>query len=264
MDGGIVKAFLISIMLHLVLLCVLYTLIPHRQNADMRTAVSVELLKEKIKRVPRKVLRKKVVSPIPPESKPTPSRTIPRIERPKIVEENALWSIDVPEDLDQYSEESLTISLPLRSVGFEWNPLKRRPVERPIQRHIEFEYEVKEETFISLPLTDSIPSIEALPLPLPRESLDAFLKEVRRRIEENKFYPPEARETGLEGTVLILFEILENGEVGEIKVISSSGHPTLDMAGVQAIRRASPFPKLSSYTYRKRLQIKVPITFKIE
>lgn len=266
MNGGIIKPLLISITLHIALLCVLYALIPRGQETDICAAVSIELLKERIKPVPRRVLRRRVVKPIPPpESRPALSKAIPRIERPEIVEENAAWSIEVPEELDQYAEASLTPTLPLGNPGFEWNPLKRRPIERPIQRHVEIEYEVKgEETFISLPLTDSIPSIEALPLPLPKESLEAFLREVRRRIEKNKFYPREAREAGFEGTVLIAFEVLESGEVAEIRVVKSSGYTILDRAGVETIMRASPFPRLDRYTWRKRLRIEVPITFRMK
>jgi TonB family protein len=49
-------------------------------------------------------------------------------------------------------------------------------------------------------------------------------------------YPPAARRAGHEGTVTVLVEVLPNGSVGDAKVVTSSGSPLLDEAGLKSVR----------------------------
>jgi protein TonB len=50
-------------------------------------------------------------------------------------------------------------------------------------------------------------------------------------------YPESARRQGITGTTLLLFEVLENGRVGDVQVERSAGHPDLDLAAVEAIKK---------------------------
>jgi periplasmic protein TonB len=50
-------------------------------------------------------------------------------------------------------------------------------------------------------------------------------------------YPDSARRQGISGTTTLLFEVLENGRVGEVRVEQSGGHPDLDQAAVEAIQK---------------------------
>jgi periplasmic protein TonB len=50
-------------------------------------------------------------------------------------------------------------------------------------------------------------------------------------------YPDSARRQGITGTTTLLFEVLQNGRVGEVRVESSAGHPDLDQAAAEAIRK---------------------------
>jgi protein TonB len=50
-------------------------------------------------------------------------------------------------------------------------------------------------------------------------------------------YPDVARRMGAEGTTLLRIRILEDGAVGEVLVARSAGHPSLDEAAVEAVRR---------------------------
>jgi protein TonB len=50
-------------------------------------------------------------------------------------------------------------------------------------------------------------------------------------------YPESARQAGLQGTVVLKIEILENGRPGEVTVHQSSGHELLDDAAVSAVKR---------------------------
>ncbi|MDT8903499.1 TonB family protein [Anaeroselena agilis] len=49
-------------------------------------------------------------------------------------------------------------------------------------------------------------------------------------------YPEEARQSGVEGSVVVKAEILETGHPGEVSIVSSSGSKLLDDAAVQAVR----------------------------
>jgi periplasmic protein TonB len=50
-------------------------------------------------------------------------------------------------------------------------------------------------------------------------------------------YPESARRQGITGTTTLLFEVLENGRVGEVQVELSAGHPDLDLAAAEAIKK---------------------------
>lgn len=49
-------------------------------------------------------------------------------------------------------------------------------------------------------------------------------------------YPPAARRLGHEGTVTVSVEVLTDGSIGATSVVTSSGSPLLDEAGMSAVR----------------------------
>src|SRR5437868_14717436 len=64
---------------------------------------------------------------------------------------------------------------------------------------------------------------------------------ILRRVEELKRYPASARVDRAEGKVVVKAVINEDGNVGEVEVFQSSGHPGLDKAAIETLRRAAPF-----------------------
>ena len=50
-------------------------------------------------------------------------------------------------------------------------------------------------------------------------------------------YPANARRLGIEGTTLLRVLVLDDGRVGEIQIQQSAGHPDLDRAAAEAVRR---------------------------
>ena len=50
-------------------------------------------------------------------------------------------------------------------------------------------------------------------------------------------YPESARRQGITGTTLLLFEVLANGRVGEVRIEHSAGHSDLDEAAAEAIKK---------------------------
>lgn len=50
-------------------------------------------------------------------------------------------------------------------------------------------------------------------------------------------YPESARRQGITGTSLLLFEVLANGTVGAVQVERSAGHPDMDQAALEAVKK---------------------------
>ena len=82
---------------------------------------------------------------------------------------------------------------------------------------------------------------------------------VRQRIMHNLHFPDEARREGLTGTIIIAFDLLANGDVSNIAVLTSSGHAILDETVTSTIRRVAPFPKPPV-----PVRLKLPIVFHLK
>lgn len=66
---------------------------------------------------------------------------------------------------------------------------------------------------------------------------------IRDIIQKNIAYPHMARKRGLEGKVVVSFIVCADGEAQDIAITESSGFEILDKSAVEAVRKASPFPK---------------------
>ncbi len=73
-----------------------------------------------------------------------------------------------------------------------------------------------------------------------------ILQQIRQRILRVKEYPLQARRRGLQGAVGLTFNLLPDGNVGQVRVVQSSGVPLLDDEAVATVKRASPYPFYSS------------------
>jgi protein TonB len=71
---------------------------------------------------------------------------------------------------------------------------------------------------------------------------EQYRKEMKQRVERNLRYPLAARLAGETGSAGVRFSIAPDGSVRSAAIRKSSGHPDLDAAALDAIRRASPFP----------------------
>jgi TonB family protein len=50
-------------------------------------------------------------------------------------------------------------------------------------------------------------------------------------------YPDTARRLGIQGTTTLRVQVGADGQVGEVNVVQSAGHPDLDRAAADAVRR---------------------------
>ena len=97
-----------------------------------------------------------------------------------------------------------------------------------------------------------------------RDILLQFQSWVRQKIDQAKLYPRQARQMDIEGRVSIRFNILNNGQVGGITVITSSGSSILDKAAKRMVNKAAPFvPIPEQLKNQSTIQIEVPIIFSL-
>jgi protein TonB len=76
-------------------------------------------------------------------------------------------------------------------------------------------------------------------------------------------YPDEARRRGIEGTVVLRIEVLENGTVGDISALTSSGSELLDSAAIEAVKQ-SAFEPATVDGKPQRWRGELPIRFLLQ
>ncbi|HHE37051.1 MAG TPA: energy transducer TonB [Candidatus Cloacimonetes bacterium] len=76
-------------------------------------------------------------------------------------------------------------------------------------------------------------------------------------------YPEEAKAKGWEGKVLLNVEILDNGQIGMIEIIESSGYPILDESAVKAAKTWKLSPAKNG-NETVGVWVEFPIEFKID
>lgn len=80
-------------------------------------------------------------------------------------------------------------------------------------------------------------------------------------LERHKRYPRGARSRREQGTAQLGFSIDRRGHVTSARLVRSSGHPELDQAVLDMVRRASPVPAPPPEV--RQLQFSVPVRFSL-
>ncbi|MDE5591536.1 MAG: energy transducer TonB [Helicobacter sp.] len=89
---------------------------------------------------------------------------------------------------------------------------------------------------------------------------DPFLLAIKQAIDKNLDYPRKARMLRIEGTVVLEFTLLKNGEVKDIKILQSSGNHILDKSALKTIAQAQKsFP-----IAKNNITIQIPIQYHLE
>nr|WP_093188078.1 energy transducer TonB [Thiocapsa sp. KS1] len=95
------------------------------------------------------------------------------------------------------------------------------------------------------------------------KSKDRYYAELAAWLERHKRYPALARKMRQEGIVRVRFVIDRNGRVISHRIETSSGHTALDDAASELLRRASPMPAIPARMGQSRLEIVVPIAYRL-
>lgn len=97
--------------------------------------------------------------------------------------------------------------------------------------------------------------------PADREKT-AYLREqftyIRDAVMRRVTYPEHARRKGWSGKVLLSFIVSEDGSVHDLKVVRGSGFPLLDREAVEAVTRATPFPRPPV-----RVEVALPVSYRL-
>jgi len=72
----------------------------------------------------------------------------------------------------------------------------------------------------------------------------SYMLKLKNKIEYIWRYPQAAAERGIQGDLLLTFTIHKDGQVSDVRVVSTSGYEILDNEAVRAIKEASPYAPL--------------------
>lgn len=86
---------------------------------------------------------------------------------------------------------------------------------------------------------------------------------VRSMLDSNKKYPLLSLQRRQEGTPIVEFTILQNGDVINID-ITSSGFRLLDREAQKIVLKSAPFPPIPKSLGKKRIDLRVPINFSLQ
>ena len=95
------------------------------------------------------------------------------------------------------------------------------------------------------------------------EAMLRYQDMVKQRIEETRRYPLWAKRQGIEGVSYLMFTLLSNGTVQDIRIVSSSGFDILDEEAVSTVKRASPFKPIPEKFNCPTLTMEVVLVFQL-
>ncbi len=120
----------------------------------------------------------------------------------------------------------------------------------PLARHIETTQRV----------VASAPSTAAQSAPDVSRRISVAL---RNRLSRYFEYPWLARQRGWEGRVLLSLTVMGNGDLGNWKIVGTSGYRTLDQSALKAARRIDRLPQASAWLNGKSLEVQVPVQYRL-
>lgn len=84
---------------------------------------------------------------------------------------------------------------------------------------------------------------------------------VRSKLNRAFRYPPQAKRERLQGVAQVRFTLSANGSASNVRIAKSAGSPILDQAALEAVRRASPFPRIPEAAGLSSRTFTVPMQF---
>jgi TonB family protein len=91
----------------------------------------------------------------------------------------------------------------------------------------------------------------------------SYAKVIKERLMRYWEYPHAAKENLIEGKVFVLFTLNRQGQLKDVKILSSSSYEILEKETLRTIRTASPFPPFPGSVTVKRLNIKANFSYRL-
>ncbi len=103
---------------------------------------------------------------------------------------------------------------------------------------LEAQYLQKQQNFSKQQKIKTVDGIQA-----KKDASAAYLEKFRAKVElyGNRYYPDEAKQQRLSGEVRLMVILNASGGIRAIRLIESSGHPILDEAAKNSVRKGAPF-----------------------
>jgi protein TonB len=120
-----------------------------------------------------------------------------------------------------------------------------------------------------IPQAPSVDSADWVPGPQTQAAAGEFLTSssyldmVRLKIESRKRYPDSAKTRSIEGRVTIRFVLLTDGNVRDLTVTKAARSRALNMAALDAVQRAAPFPRPPASLFKGELPLELTIVFEL-
>ncbi len=92
---------------------------------------------------------------------------------------------------------------------------------------------------------------------------EAYARKIQGIILKNVAYPMEAQRANLSGSVVLSLHILSSGQLVNVLVSESSGHPLLDKAATYTAQKLAPYPGFSRDMLLKEIWVEVPINYQL-
>lgn len=92
----------------------------------------------------------------------------------------------------------------------------------------------------------------------------AYLQSVKKAITSSWTYPELALRNRKEGRVEVEFTILQDGSVDAVRVAQTSGHASMDLAAVNAVKAAAPFARIPEQLGIQRLDVGFTFNYVLE
>jgi protein TonB len=129
-------------------------------------------------------------------------------------------------------------------VAPNWLAAKQRPLVRPnVEARLLIPVAPAETMAEAVSTEATTEALPPPPLPAPPRALKGqSLRRAQTALSEHLFYPPQAVAQGLEGDVILLLTLSDNGQLISASIARSSGHALLDQAALDATRRIGALP----------------------
>jgi len=234
------RFFIYSFAVHVFIFVAILLLIPPAEEKRGKGDIFTQLVS------PDELLSGKpvIIPPFRRQSAPRVSRPRPQTARPQS-------SFDrTPADTSTQKEPSLSRA-PVQS-GASGQKMEEKPAMSPSGRKQEKSGPAMKEKLFDRGIIGDIAkrNIEKEEREKKDKSFTFDTKEYRfliynqrlkQRIESIWVYPRDAAAQGIYGDLVIKFTIMQNGNLGSVELVRTSGHKSLDDAAIKALRDGAPY-----------------------
>lgn len=149
---------------------------------------------------------------------------------------------------------------PQRSSPVLASPIPETGPDTPVLRKVEPTPAAAPPIEVPRPSPTPVPSRPAV---IDAGALAAYGRELAGAVATHRRYPRVALLRQWQGTAVLQLELAADGRLLGVRVLSSSGHDTLDRQALDMVREAVPLPSLPAALAGRPLMVEVPVVFRI-